>query len=586
MKIRLFYKFFAAFLTIGILTVVIAGFLIERQLKSGLIRWIEDEMTVEAHIIALMPMEEIIRRAVELAERSRSRLTLIDAAGRVLTDSDRSDDAEMESHLNRSEIQEARLKGKGVSIRYSHSLKMNMLYVAFPLGEQKRPKGYIRLSRSLMEVTGAIDRVRQPILRDLFLIVFCSLVLALMFSVRAISPIRKLAAFTEKARTGKISGKIRIESRDEIGALAENINAMVDVLQEKIRIADEERRQLQSVFAGMAEGIMVLDKEGRIETLNRGMEELIGSRIGELYGRTILDAFRNVQLQDALERFRATGETVFQEITLGEENPVVLDATISAIQDETDGVQKTMLVFHDVTRLKKLERIRTDFVANVTHEIRTPLTAIIGFVETLQQGAVDDRQKARTFLQTIHENAQRLNRLVDGLLTLSGIEMGETNLRPERLAMGDVLDHALAVVATRVAEKKLTIIKEIPKALPPVRADRDRLVQILLNILDNAVKFTPAEGTITVTALPSTDVYLTVRIADTGVGIPKGEIPRLGERFYRADKTRSREPGGTGLGLSIVKHLMKMHQGRMSIDSSLGHGTTVSLQFPIFQELT
>ncbi|MFH1912612.1 MAG: ATP-binding protein [Pseudomonadota bacterium] len=586
MKIRLFYKFFAAFLTIGILTVVIAGFLIERQLKSGLIRWIEDEMTVEAHIIALMPMEEIIRRAVELAERSRSRLTLIDAAGRVLTDSDRSDDAEMESHLNRSEIQEARLKGKGVSIRYSHSLKMNMLYVAFPLGEQKRPKGYIRLSRSLMEVTGAIDRVRQPILRDLFLIVFCSLVLALMFSVRAISPIRKLAAFTEKARTGKISGKIRIESRDEIGALAENINAMVDVLQEKIRIADEERRQLQSVFAGMAEGIMVLDKEGRIETLNRGMEELIGSRIGELYGRTILDAFRNVQLQDALERFRATGETVFQEITLGEENPVVLDATISAIQDETDGVQKTMLVFHDVTRLKKLERIRTDFVANVTHEIRTPLTAIIGFVETLQQGAVDDRQKARTFLKTIHENAQRLNRLVDGLLTLSGIEMGETNLRPERLAMGDVLDHALAVVATRVAEKKLTIIKEIPKALPPVRADRDRLVQILLNILDNAVKFTPAEGTITVTALPSTDVYLTVRIADTGVGIPKGEIPRLGERFYRADKTRSREPGGTGLGLSIVKHLMKMHQGRMSIDSSLGHGTTVSLQFPIFQELT
>jgi two-component system phosphate regulon sensor histidine kinase PhoR len=586
MKIRLFYKFFAAFLTIGILVAASAGFLIERQLKSGLLRWIEDEMTVEAHIIALMPMEEIIRRAVELAERSRSRLTLIDAAGRVLEDSDRSDDAKMESHLNRSEIQEARLKGKGVSIRYSHSLKMNMLYVAFPLGEQKRPKGYIRLSRSLMEVTGAIGRVREPILRDVLLIVFCSLLAALMFSVRAISPIRKLAAFTEKARTGKISGKIRIESRDEIGMLAEDINGIVEVLQEKIRIADEERRELQSVFAGMAEGIMVLDKENRIETLNRRMEEMIGVRSGGVFGRTILEVFRNIPLHDALERFRATGETVFQEITLGEENPIVLDATISAIQDEPDGVQKTMLVFHNVTRLKKLERIRTDFVANVTHEIRTPLTAIIGFVETLQQGAVDDRQKARAFLQTIHENAQRLNRLVDGLLTLSGIELGETNLRPERLAMEDVLDHVLAVVAARVAEKKLTIIKEIPKDLPPVRADRDRLVQILLNILDNAVKFTPAEGTITVTALPGTDGYLIVRIADTGVGIPKGEIPRLGERFYRADKTRAREPGGTGLGLAIVKHLMKMHQGRMSIESSLGHGTTVSLQFPIFQELT
>ena len=165
----------------------------------------------------------------------------------------------MESHLNRSEIQEARLKGKGASIRYSHSLKMDMLYVAFLLGDQKQPKGYIRLSRSLQEVTGAIDQLRQTVLQDLFLVVFFSLLIALLFSLRLISPIRKLAAFTEKARTGNISGQIRIESRDEIGALAENINGMVAVLHEKIRNADEERRKLQSVFTGMAEGIVVLD---------------------------------------------------------------------------------------------------------------------------------------------------------------------------------------------------------------------------------------------------------------------------------------------------------------------------------------
>ncbi len=167
-------------------------------------------------------------------------------------------------------------------------------------------------------MTAAIDRLRQPLLWDLFLVVFCALLAALLFSVRAIAPIRKLAAFTEKVRTGTISGRIRVESRDEIGALAENINGMVDVLQEKIRNADEERRKLQSVFAGMAEGIMVLDREGRIETLNRGTEEMLGSRTGELVGRTILEAFRNIPLQDALERFRTTGETVFQEITLGD----------------------------------------------------------------------------------------------------------------------------------------------------------------------------------------------------------------------------------------------------------------------------
>jgi two-component system phosphate regulon sensor histidine kinase PhoR len=458
--------------------------------------------------------------------------------------------------------------------------------VAFPLGEQKRPQGYIRLSRSLQEVTGAIDRLREPILRDLLLIVFCSLLAALLFSIRTIAPIRKLAAFTEKARMGNISGKIRIESKDEIGALAENINAMVDVLQEKIRIADEERRQLQSVFAGMAEGIMVLDKENRIETLNRGMETLIGSRIGELYGRTILDAFRNVQLQDALARFRATGETVFQEITLGEENPVVLDATITASLRETDGEEKTILVFHDVTRLKKLERVRTDFVANVTHEIRTPLTAIIGFVETLLQGALDDRKTARKFLETVQENAQRLNRLVYDLLTLSGFELGEMTLHPEGLSLADVIDEVLTVVTARVSEKNIRIVNEIPTEAPKIMADRDRLAQILLNIVDNAVKFTPPGGTVAVTASSEEKGLLTVRIADTGVGIPKGEIPRLGERFYRVDKTRSRELGGTGLGLSIVKHLMKAHGGRMTIESTPGHGTTVALFFPIAPETT
>ena len=341
---------------------------------------------------------------------------------------------------------------------------------------------------------------------------------------------------------------MRIESRDEIGQLAESINEMVAVLQEKIRKADAEKRKLESVFSSMREGVMVLDAENRIETINRGMEEMTGRPHGDVIRKTLLEAFRNIPLHDALERFREREETVCEEIGLGDYRPVMMDVTISAIRGETDGEQKTMLVFHDVTRLKKLERIRTDFVANVTHEIRTPLTAIIGFVETLQQGAVDDRGKTLEFLRTIHENAQRLNRLVDDLLILTGIELGETNFHLERLTIEDALGQALAVVAERISEKKLKLLKEIRQDLPPIRADRDRLIQILLNILDNAVKFTPEGGTITVTASPGAEEDLIVRIADTGIGISKGEIPRLGERFYRADKTRSRELGGTGTG--------------------------------------
>jgi two-component system phosphate regulon sensor histidine kinase PhoR len=584
MKIRLFYKLFIVFAVIGVLTIAIAGFLIEREFRRGFVRWVKVEMTSEAHIIALMPMEEIAKNAVELAERSRSRLTLIDAMGKVITDTSRRD-VDFDDHLNRSEIQEARLKGNGASVRYSHSHKVDMLYVAFLLGDQKQPKGYIRLSRSLQEVTGSINSLRLAVMRDLLLVVFFSLLMALLFSLRLIAPIRKLAAFTEKARTGNISGQIRIKSRDETGTLAENINGMVEVLQEKIRKADEEKRKLETVFSGMSEGIMVLNAENRIESINRGMEGITGRPSGDMVGRTVLEVFRNVPLHDLLERFQKSETTVCGEVDLRDDRPATMDVTISEVRGGSGGERKTMLVFHDVTRLKMLERIRTDFVANVTHEIRTPLTAIIGFVETLEQGAVDDREKALEFLRTIGENALRLSRLVDDLLTLSGIELGEVNLHPERVAPGEALKQVLPLVEARISKKKLKILNEIPEAIPAIRADKDRLVQILLNILDNAIKFTPPGGKISVSASPGAEGFLTLRIADTGVGIPKGEIPRLGERFYRADKTRSRDLGGTGLGLSIVKHLMKAHGGRIGVNSTLGHGTTVSLHFPLFQEL-
>jgi len=583
MKLRLFHKFFFAFLTVGIAVVAMAGFLIERELRTDLTTRIDDEIAAEARIIALMPAGEIARHAEELAERARARLTLIDATGRVTVDSER-DNREMDNHLDRPEIQEALLKGVGKAVRYSLTLKKDMIYVAVPLQEGSRTTGYIRLSRPLTEIALATYGMGKTVFAIMLAIVVVSLTIALLFSLKMLSPIHKMAVFAGQVRTGNISGTLRIDSRDEIGQLAECINEMVAVLQEKIRTADAEKRKLESVFSNMREGVMVLDAENRIESVNRGIEEMTGRQHRDVIGKTLLEAFRNSKLHDALERFRVREETIYDEIGLGDNRPVMMDVTFSAFRGETDAERKTILVFHDVTRLKKLERIRTDFVANVTHEIRTPLTAIIGFVETLQRGAVDDRGKTQEFLRTIHENAQRLNRLVDDLLILTGIELSETNFHPERLTIEGALDQALAVIADRVSERKLKLFKEIRQDLPPIRADKDSLIQVLLNILDNAVKFTPEGGTITVTASPGAEQDLIVRIADTGVGIPKGEIPRLGERFYRTDKTRSRELGGTGLGLSIVKHLMKAHQGRMVIESSLGRGTTVSLHFPIFQE--
>ena len=580
MTARLFYKLFGTYLVIAVLAVVLAGFFIERELKTGLTRWIEEDLMAETQIIALMPEGEIEKQSQALAERSRARVTLIDARGLVTLDSNRQT-KDLDNHLNRSEIQEARVKGKGTATRYSRTLKMDMLYVALPLYEGSHLKGYLRLSRPLLEVDRSVDKLRFSIFQVLLLIIILSMIVAFIFSMKVISPIQEIEAFTDKIRKGEVSGMLMIDSRDEIGQLSKNINDMVAELQEKIRVANEEKWKLRAAFASMAEGVMVLDSQNRIEGLNKGMAEMIGREYADIVGKTPIEAFRNIALQDALNRFRQAGEIVLEEITLGDENPMILDVNISAVKSLPGQDPKTMIVFHNVTRLKKLEQVRADFVANVTHEIKTPLTAIIGFVETLQQGAIDDRVKAQKFLLTIHENAQRLNRLVDDLLTLSSIELGETELHLEGLALEDVFETALTLISPRAALKNVRIQRDVQPGLPMVRADRDRLVQILVNVLDNAVKFTPEGGSVSITASPEVQGSVVIKITDTGIGISKSELPRLGERFYRIDKTRSREMGGTGLGLSIVKHLMKAHEGSMEIESTLGKGTTVSLHFPV-----
>ncbi|MHB8092958.1 MAG: sensor histidine kinase [Syntrophales bacterium] len=581
MKSHLSSKFLISFLIVGIGVFATASIWLQSELKKELLVRFEEELTAEAGIIAAMPVAEIMANAKKLSRLARARLTLIDAAGKVLVDT-LSSPREMESHLNRSEIQEARLRGKGEASRYSSTLKEKMFYVAVPLASGT--PGYVRLARPVTEVAILADAKGRMFLGILLAIIIIYLLTSAYLTVRLLSPIRRLILFTGRVRTGDFSGSLLVKAPDEIGELAGNIKEMVEYLRERIKRAEEARHKLEAVFAGMEEGVMLLDAEGRIESLNRSMEMMITRPQEEVIGKTLIEVLRNAGLHDALKRFRETGESVCEEIAIGDEHPVVMSVTIAAMNSETGGEQKMLLAFHDVTRLKGLERIRTDFVANVTHEIRTPLTAIIGFAETLRQGALENREMAGRFIDTIRENAERLNRLVDDLTTLSVLELGEARLQREGLSLAEAVEKALLVTGGRAEQKGLAMRRDIPQDLPLIFADRDRLTQILINIIDNALKFTPEGGIISLTALPEGDDFLALNVADTGPGIPEVELPRLGERFYRADKTRSRKLGGTGLGLSIVKHLMKAHGGRMNIQSALGKGTTVSLSFPVFRK--
>jgi two-component system phosphate regulon sensor histidine kinase PhoR len=354
-------------------------------------------------------------------------------------------------------------------------------------------------------------------------------------------------------------------------------------LRDRVATLEAGQAQVAAILDSMVEGVIALDGRGRVLLMNPGARAIFGvGGPGEaaVEGRPLLEVVRQKELLElvAAAPAGAGGERVQRELELGPPISRVLEAQAVplSLASEEGG---TLVVVHDVTGVRRLERVRTEFVANVSHELRTPLTAIRGYLETLLDGALEERKHARRFLEIAHTHAARLGRLVDDLLQLSNIETGKVVLVPVPLELHEVATSALAIFEAEAARKGVALANRVPGDLA-VRADRDRLSQILVNLVDNAVKFTPAGGQVTLDAARIAPDAVEVRVADTGIGIPSTDLPRLTERFYRVDKARSRELGGTGLGLAIVKHLVQAHGGSLAIDSQLGQGATVRFTLP------
>jgi two-component system phosphate regulon sensor histidine kinase PhoR len=580
MKSRLFLKIFAVYIVILVVVLTLDSLFVVYQARRDISRQIKEELITSGRIMLRIPLRQIIDEIPFLTPTPGARVTVVDASGIVLADSEENI-YKMDNHLYRPEIQEARLKGQGSAIRYSQTLRMDMMYVALPLKEKGNIVGYVRLSKPLRQVNAAINHFYRTAFRVALIILISFLLLALFFIPRLISPLLRITAYTERVRGKGVPGRLLVYSRDEIGQLADNINLLVQKYEDNLHLALEEREKLESAFSSMVEGIVILNRENRIERINKGMGDIMGDASLDVSGETPLEIFRNVELQDNLARCRETGEPFSQEVLFGDDKPKILKANVAPIKDLPGAEQKMIMVFHDVTQLRRLEKMRTDFIANVTHEIKTPLTAIIGFVQTLQEGAIKDEPKAHRFLDIISDHALRLNRLIDDLLTLSSIELGETKLDLGKIDARAAVEKAIAIVGKKAKEKGLAINNDLPDIVPAITADADGIIQILVNVLDNAVKYT-ATGGITISASQDEGGYLALTIADTGIGIPENEFSRLGERFYRVDKMRPRDLGGTGLGLSIVKHLLKAHNGWMEVESNMGMGTAVKLFFPVF----
>ncbi|MFN3478911.1 MAG: sensor histidine kinase [Thermodesulfovibrionales bacterium] len=383
--------------------------------------------------------------------------------------------------------------------------------------------------------------------------------------------IMNLIKFLDSIARGDFSQRLLSAEEGELGILTEHIVSMAEALKNRLEEAKKQLEIIENVLKNMKEGLLIINENGRVLLFNDSLKELLGiiSRNGDITAAEIL---RDAGLLSLIEDSRLMNETISRDISLRNER--YLQATSSPVQ-LSENEKGFIMTFYDITKLKRLEQMRRDFVANVAHEIRTPITAIKGFAETLLDGAIEDKENAIRFLDIIKRHSERLNSLVNDLLTLSAIEQGEIKIEKADVNLSETIDALFALMGDKARSKGLYLKKALPEDMPSIKADRDRLFQILLNLIDNAIKFTDLGG-VTVGA-EKVEERIILFVEDTGCGIEKKHLSRLGERFYRVDRARSRELGGTGLGLAIVKHLVKAHGWTMDIGSTPGKGTKVKI---------
>lgn len=390
----------------------------------------------------------------------------------------------------------------------------------------------------------------------------------------------QMAQAAKNISLGDFGQQIVVDSKDEIGDLAQSFNLMSGELESKIEALIREVSEKEAVLTGMIEGVVAIDQDECIILLNKSAQKMFGLSPDDTLGMFHWEAIRNPDINSLFKEVLKTRTQKVIELPI---NPLLDERTFmvqaAPILDREENILGVVTVFHDITEIKRLERMRMEFIANVSHELRTPLTSIKGSIETLKAGAIAEREHACNFLDIIERHSNRLDRLIADLLDISRIETGKKQMILKPIKVMELVDKVISDFRETSIKKHQEISVDIPEDLPMALADEEAIETVLKNLLDNAIKYTPENGEITITA-SGNNGYIEIVVADTGIGIPEKDIPRIFERFYRVDKARSRELGGTGLGLSIVKHIIEAHEGTVSAESELGKGSRFTITLP------
>ncbi|HAM51303.1 MAG TPA: hypothetical protein DCP92_11675 [Nitrospiraceae bacterium] len=508
----------------------------------------------------------------QLKEKTGARVTIIAPDGKVIGDSDTAS-SHMDNHANRTEIEQSMLFETGSSIRYSDTLKYDFLYTAKKIMRGNALEGFIRLAVPLKEIDDATNRLRMKLIAAAGMLLLTTLISSLVQTNHLQRSLRQIMDFSRSLARGEINKRLFLQSAGEFDEIADNLNTMSLELQQVIAESEEEKKRLNEILKSIPDALLITDSKGIILLSSSASAEFFGDVT--LIGKHFIEIVRNNEISTLVDNVREHLSSGITELRLDHPEERYLIVRVSPLFYRENDLSGFVAVFHDITQLRKLEQIRKDFVANVSHEIKTPITAIKGFADTLLEGALLDKENAVRFLQTIKSNSERINSLVDDLMIISKIELGVIKGEKFEVDLEDVAETVITLLRDKAAQKHLFLRTDIKPAHKRIFADKDRLTQILTNLVDNAIKFTETGGV--TFGIDEEDERTLLFVEDSGMGIPKEHLSRLGERFYRVDPARSRKLGGTGLGLAIVKHLVKAHGWDMQIESTPGKGTKVKI---------
>jgi two-component system, OmpR family, phosphate regulon sensor histidine kinase PhoR len=575
MKRRIFKRIFWLYAAVLILSACFTEFYITDAIRERYVGDLKKNLAIQISLISGsidFSKTNIDSLCREVKEKTGDRVTIIVADGKVIGESD-TNSSSMENHRHRPEIEQSLLYDTGSAVRFSNTLRYDFLYVAKRVMTGDNLEGFIRLAVPLKDIDTSVNLFRIRII----LIVIMILMATGIFFVWQTDHLRRLlhqiTDFSRSLARGEIEKRLFLKDAGEFTEIAENLTAMSEKLQEMINTNEEEKNRLNEILKSVPDALLIIDVRGTILLSSSSARLFFGDV--EFTGKQFIEVVRSYECSTLVDEVRKKLSPDMTEFSIDHPEERNLLVRVSPLFYKDKELSGFIVVFHDITQMKKLEQIRKDFVANVSHEIKTPITAIKGFADTLLEGAVGDKENAMRFLQTIKSNAERMNSLADDLMMISKIELGVVRIEKSDVDAEEVMKSVLETLGDKAAEKKLYLRTSVNPRVVKISADRNRLIQILTNLVDNALKFTETGGvTLGIDEEEGSPVLF---VEDTGIGIPKKHLPRLGERFYRVDPARSRKMGGTGLGLAIVKHLIKAHGWAMKIESIEGKGTKVKV---------